>query len=296
MFIEQTGAAPDGSNRPEENAVPTNSTFPVVFIDVFGTRHSLDPIEFALKLVDRRTQIYLCFVLAILVFADPPGLIGQLAPPAFAIVWITFFGNFILTHISLLFGLAWVQRRTGTFAVFNPLMSIAIMAPTLALSEALVHVVTDGNLSIVSVQEVIVYLIVTEIFLTLYLRYIHEAAPKPSPVPEAPEPETPHRQILIGSEPVPLAGVCHIQAREHHVQVVMHGETMTHRVRLSDIVAQTDPEDGIQPHRSWWVAVHAAQALEKEGAKHVLRLSDGTRVPVARSRVDSVRDWLAAHA
>nr|WP_245216288.1 LytTR family DNA-binding domain-containing protein [Sagittula salina] len=105
-------------------------------------------------------------------------------------------------------------------------------------------------------------------------------------------PAEPIRHILIGAEPVPLPQLRHIQAQEHHVHVTLDGQRLTHRARLSDIVAQTAPEDGIQPHRSWWVARHVARELERDGQKHVLRLDDGTRVPVARSRLPEVRDWL----
>jgi DNA-binding LytR/AlgR family response regulator len=101
--------------------------------------------------------------------------------------------------------------------------------------------------------------------------------------------------VVIGAEPIPLEHLRHIQAREHHVHVTLAGSDLIQRARLADIVAQTGPQDGIQPHRSWWVAAHAAKTLERDGQKHVLTLHDGTKVPVARSRLDAVRDWMAHH-
>ncbi|MCT4557990.1 MAG: LytTR family transcriptional regulator [Pelagimonas sp.] len=103
---------------------------------------------------------------------------------------------------------------------------------------------------------------------------------------------TPSRNILIGSAPIPLAQLRLIEAREHHVHVTTKTDSMTHRARLSDIIAQTDTLDGIQPHRSWWVSAGAARSLTREGQRHVLHLDDGTQVPVARSRVDTVRRFL----
>ncbi|APZ54289.1 DNA-binding protein, LytTr [Salipiger abyssi] len=67
------------------------------------------------------------------------------------------------------------------------------------------------------------------------------------------------------------------------------------RARLSDIVAQTRPDDGIQPHRSWWVARGTVAGLDRESGKPVLRLTDGDAVPVARGRLPEVRDWIDTH-
>lgn len=68
--------------------------------------------------------------------------------------------------------------------------------------------------------------------------------------------------------------------------------TLTERARLSDIVAQTRPEDGIQPHGSWWVSRRAVGRLGKRSGREVLQLSDDSQVPVARGRVEDVRNWI----
>ncbi|MAU44128.1 MAG: hypothetical protein CMP09_04690 [Yangia sp.] len=68
--------------------------------------------------------------------------------------------------------------------------------------------------------------------------------------------------------------------------------TLTERAQLLDIVAQTRPEDGIQPHRSSWVSRRAVRRLGKRSGREGLQPSDDSQVPVARSRVEDVRDWI----
>ena len=75
----------------------------------------------------------------------------------------------------------------------------------------------------------------------------------------------------------------------------MHHGTLSQRARLSDIVAQTRDEDGIQPHRSWWVPRHSVRELGRDAGKPVLRLTDESVIPVARGRLETVRHWIATH-
>ncbi|NIY99237.1 hypothetical protein HC022_24400 [Salipiger sp. HF18] len=61
------------------------------------------------------------------------------------------------------------------------------------------------------------------------------------------------------------------------------------------MVAQTRPEDGIQPHRSWWVSRRTVGRLGTRSGREVLQLSDDSQVSVARGRVEDVRDWIETY-
>jgi DNA-binding LytR/AlgR family response regulator len=52
--------------------------------------------------------------------------------------------------------------------------------------------------------------------------------------------------------------------------------------------------DGLQVHRSWWVARSAVTAALVDGRKHSLRLTNGLDVPVSRASVAKLRalGWL----
>ena len=103
------------------------------------------------------------------------------------------------------------------------------------------------------------------------------------------------RKIHIGAKPIRLGEISVIEAREHHVHVRMQHDTLSQRARLSDIVAQTREEDGIQPHRSFWVPRHSVRELGRDGGKPVLRLTDESVIPVARGRLETVRRWITTH-
>ena len=64
--------------------------------------------------------------------------------------------------------------------------------------------------------------------------------------------------------------------------------------RLADAVEELAQADGMQVHRSWWVARHAVSGHETVKRQKFLLLSNGLRVPVSRSYLAAVREagWI----
>lgn len=100
--------------------------------------------------------------------------------------------------------------------------------------------------------------------------------------PEAPchEPFVGTRPLFAQSLPLPLrdAAIHALKAEDHYVRVhTEHGQALV-RMRMSDAVAMLDGEDGVKPHRSWWVARAAVGSLVRRGNRTVIRIPDGTEV------------------
>lgn len=83
-----------------------------------------------------------------------------------------------------------------------------------------------------------------------------------------------------------------LSSQDHYVEIRTNDSTVLLRGRLIDIVSQLGGVDGIVPHRSHWVSRGAVDRLGGTGAAKTLKLTDGTEVPIARSRVADVRKWL----
>lgn len=260
----------------------------VRLIDIGGLEYALGPGELLFLLRHNASRLYLLCVYALLVVTDAPGLYGQVAMPVLLALWLLMLTLFLGAFWCILFVLAAAQKRFGPWQTPAPLITALAILPGTFVGEHIMAALTGGINQPQLFPQVIFYFITAEVFGILFLKFVRPAI-------EAKTQET-DRHIVIGAAPVPLSRLRHIEAREHHVHVTLDGESLTQRARLGDIVAQTAPEDGFQPHRSWWVAAQAGGRLEKDGPKHVLHLQDGTRIPVARTRVDEVRDWLERHA
>jgi DNA-binding LytR/AlgR family response regulator len=65
---------------------------------------------------------------------------------------------------------------------------------------------------------------------------------------------------------------------------------------LGQAIAHMDDVEGLQVHRSWWVARHAVQCSIRDGRNLRLRLTTGLETPVARSKVGMLRSagWLSS--
>lgn len=140
-------------------------------------------------------------------------------------------------------------------------------------------------------------------------------AQPPFPLPAIPEPVGPELvgPELVGPEPVvesapavpatpppspfldripPRLGrdLLALEMEDHYVRVHTGAGSDLVLMRLRDAIAALGGIDGLQVHRSYWVAAAAVDGVErKPDGKLTLRLRNGLRVPVSRSHVAAVR-------
>lgn len=104
--------------------------------------------------------------------------------------------------------------------------------------------------------------------------------------PPAPKPSIAPSEGLLG---MPLPDILCLQMEDHYVRV--HGADRSHLVlaTLAQAMECVATIEGLQIHRSWWVARRAVIGAELDGRNMRLRLSNGIVAPVARSSVARVR-------
>jgi len=89
-----------------------------------------------------------------------------------------------------------------------------------------------------------------------------------------------------------------LQVEDHYVRVhTSQGSTLI-LMSLSQAIAGLKDIEGVQTHRSWWVARAAITGVVEDGRNLRLQLVGGLEAPVSRSRVGLLRQegWLAAAA
>lgn len=81
-----------------------------------------------------------------------------------------------------------------------------------------------------------------------------------------------------------------LEMEDHYVRVHTEQGSDLILMRLRDAVAELQGLDGLQVHRSYWVAAQAVTGVERRpDGKAVLLLRNGLRVPVSRSYASAVR-------
>jgi hypothetical protein len=80
-----------------------------------------------------------------------------------------------------------------------------------------------------------------------------------------------------------------LQAEDHYVRVVTDKGNALIRYRFSDALEEVRNLEGVQVHRSHWVALRAIDRLRPEGKGYTLCLHNGSEVPVSRSNLGVLR-------
>jgi hypothetical protein len=76
---------------------------------------------------------------------------------------------------------------------------------------------------------------------------------------------------------------------DHYVRVyTRRGDTLV-LMRMADAIGELAAADGVQVHRSWWVARPSVVAVERRGRAGVIRLDTGLEVPAARRRLAELK-------
>ncbi len=90
------------------------------------------------------------------------------------------------------------------------------------------------------------------------------------------------------------AQVYAVESEDHYLRLhTSKGQDLI-LFRLSDAIAELDGIEGMQAHRSWWVARDGVADVKRADGKVSLVLKDGAEAPVSRGNVRMLREagWL----
>ncbi|MEF8866174.1 MAG: LytTR family DNA-binding domain-containing protein [Salinibacter sp.] len=128
------------------------------------------------------------------------------------------------------------------------------------------------------------------------LRLLHERDP------ELLDEESPHDEPYLEriavqgrgkARIVPVDDLTHITADGSYAELHTGEDTYVIRERMKTLAARLDPDTFVRVHRSAIVRLDEIEmVLRGGGGNYAVRLKDGTRVSVSRSRVDELQDRL----
>ena len=81
-----------------------------------------------------------------------------------------------------------------------------------------------------------------------------------------------------------------MSVQDHYVEVTTTAGSSLLLMRLSDAMRETGDVEGLQVHRSHWVARAHVTAAKREGDKAILTLSDGRNLPASRSHIKALKE------
>ena len=120
-------------------------------------------------------------------------------------------------------------------------------------------------------------------------------SPAPAPVPPASPAPPPPANPLLDQLPAELGStIIALEMEDHYVRVHTALGSALVLMRLRDAMALVGEIEGMQVHRSWWVARGAVEDVLREGRNVRLKLARGIEAPVARAQVAALREarWI----
>lgn len=108
---------------------------------------------------------------------------------------------------------------------------------------------------------------------------------------QAAAPQVPAPPRFLERLPLKLRGaeVWAVEAEDHYLRLhTSKGQDLI-LMRLADAVAELEGIEGLQVHRSWWVAREAIVEARRGDGRATLTLKDGAQVPVSRTYAGDLR-------
>jgi hypothetical protein len=119
--------------------------------------------------------------------------------------------------------------------------------------------------------------------------------PATDPLPGA-SPAAPGPSPFLDRLPIRLRSstIYAVESEDHYLRVHTSGGEELILMRIADAIRELAALDGLQTHRSWWVARDGLADTARANGKLVLKLKSGAEAPVSRTYLQAVKDkgWI----
>lgn len=116
----------------------------------------------------------------------------------------------------------------------------------------------------------------------------------PAAQPSDPVPDTTISSSFVDRLPLGFGPLLALKGEDHYVRAIGESRDTLILLRLRDAIGELPGVDGLQVHRSWWVARAAVLRVRRDGRSAVITLTNQAEVPVSRENIAAIRSagWL----
>lgn len=222
-------------------------------------------------------------------FLGPFGTFSDMAPMARLAYWLSIF---VVNCLQVLAALALLARLTkGRWSLLalsagaSLLASVPATAEVALLEYLLRHSNPLGSLVDIFTKVLVLTLAVTIPVLVIRARLRTSAPPVMPAAASGPD----GAALLKRVKPEVHGALWALQMEDHYLRVHTSKGSDLILHRLGDALADVAGLEGLQVHRSYWVARAAVTAVERDGRRLVLVLKNGLKIPVSRANVTAIK-------
>ncbi len=272
----------------------------MLYYDVLWRKRHLTTRELRRVYANYYSYVFWAMVISILILLDFHGFAERISLAALSVYTISItVVTFSLYYLVTLAGIKISQRVDGFFLIFPIVGFFVTTVATYAVELGVSGYFGNGMSTQYALEKLPANVILTIVLETLYLTFVIPVALTTEPNPKVINDDTVGKapncnSITVSGHTFDCADFVWASSQDHYINVKTKETELLIRARMSDLVAQLSCRNGIQPHRSHWVAREAVVEMESfEGHKR-LKLTDGTYIPIARGRISAVQEWLAS--
>ena len=243
-----------------------------------------------LKVTLRSSLLWVALGAASAVFGmvGPFGTYEALGLPArlgyWALVAVTTYlaGFLCVTLLEACLAAKDIRPSTATFAVYGAISGLPVAAVVWLINIWIFDAKVIGFGSLIS-YTVPLSAITSGCVAYFSMTYENTQKSEPSAVPQRPP--------LLERLPTERRGeLYYLTMQDHYVEVVTSKGTSLVLLRLADAIKETAPLEGVQIHRSHWIARNAVRETQRQGDRLMLKMANGETLPVSRSRRNALKD------
>lgn len=255
------------------------------------------PLQLALREVQesarsRPTRIGMLLAIALLTLSGPFGTFETFNVGQRLAYWgaMVIAGYFVGEGATTFFSES--LRRSVTQRWPRLVASSLLASLPVSIVVILINGLAHGHLDAATGLMIWLYTTLTTLVVVLAVAALGDAtraAAPPAPAPVATlDPRPP---AILERVPLPQRGaLLALIVEDHYVDIVTdRGKTLV-LMRLADAMREAAGIDGLQIHRSHWVARDAVVRTHRSDSKLTLELSNGMRLPVSRGFLPQVKD------
>ena len=231
--------------------------------------------------------------LAILVLANVHHYQDFLGIPLAALLWlITIFTITAFYLLILALGMA-ISKRYEGFFVYFPVVGLIAMTITTFVSSFSYALMSGETYTLeLATTHLLFNLALGFLFETLFMFFVYPVILQNfDSRSENDVADVATREVIIAGKAFAVSQINYVSSQDHYLQVNTASSNELLRGRLADVVAQLSGADGIVPHRSHWVSRSVVDSIGGKSGAKILNLTDGTQIPIARSKVSRVQKW-----
>jgi len=261
----------------DEEVVPVYSAL--------GQRSELSVSLMRCCILQANFPLFLALVVAVLVLFDAHGYTERLGVGLTVLVWSISVSTLVALYVGQIFVLIKMKPRFPRLFIFLPLVGFVAMTVNTYLTTMHVSVYLPGRMSVRDVALHLPFnLAMGLIFETLFFLFVKPVLMRNAKARSRP-PISARRVIQVSGVDILAADIVLLRAQDHYVEVVTNSGKTLVRARIRDFTEQLTEDEGITPHRSYWVAWQNIISADLSLNYAAITMSDGSIVPVAKGRI-----------